>query len=315
MDRRHEQPISTREESAIPRQESIESRAETVELGAAETPLVESLSPENTRADADRIAQLRKEFNEPNDERSGAVSSLDRQQAYVSTHLPDYITPGRSSLAYKTFRLLGRLLIREIEGEENLPTGARIFIANHTGGESPRLAGALDRPVHIAAGEIVNWSRGPFARWIMRNMGMVPLRETLSHLSPEQRQAAIEAAPSKQRLAYNQVVTETNTIQPGNIDNIQAMVALLIAGEDVAIFAEGLFSRLEDDPRIAYAGYALVAREYMRVTGQEIPVIPTGIHGGSVRFGAPFFVDRAGRQDRVELEAIATEAIHKLEKS
>jgi len=90
------------------------------------------------------------------------------------------------------------------------------------------------------------------------------------------------------------------------------MLKILLKGEDVAIFAEGPFSRLEEDDRKAYAGYALVAREYKRVTGEDLPVVPTGIRGKKVLFGESFSVDSDGRQTTAQLEDVATEKIHGL---
>lgn len=228
---------------------------------------------------------------------------------YVNRHVPEYLQELKPSLIYKLAQKLGHWRLKEILGQDNLPEREKLFIANHRGGETGKLIGALSEPVHIAAGETVNWSRSRLFVGLLKRLGMVKIKETFSNLSPEDKSLVIERARNSQKESHRQVA-ENDSLN--NLDNIRAMVALLLRGENVALFSEGLFSRLENDPRISYAGYGLIAKEYERVSGKKLSIIPTGIGKKKVAFGEPFSVDTTGKLNRQELQTLATTKIHQL---
>ncbi len=140
---------------------------------------------------------------------------------------------------------------------------------------------------------------------------MVPIRESFSNLNNEQIKEAIKKSPDKTREEHEKAAQSFNSLG-GNINNIKAMAVLLLSGKDIAILAEGPLSRLEDDDRKAYAGYALVAREYKRISGRELDIVPTGIRQKKVAFGDSFHIDKNGKQSKEELQEMATVKIHEL---
>ncbi len=228
---------------------------------------------------------------------------------YTEKYLPDYLKKETPSFVYKIFKFLSKFSLKEITGKENLPSEEKLFIANHRGGESGRLIAALDRPVHLVSAETINWKDGSFLKWFLQKIGAIPIKESFSHLSDNQKQEVVKRAPKSEREAHSIAIKNKGF---GNLKNIRAMVSILIKGEDLAIFTEGPFSRLEEDERKSYAGYALIAREYKKITGKDLKIIPTGIKNGKVSFGEVFFIDSTIRQSKEELENIATEKIHSL---
>jgi len=233
-------------------------------------------------------------------------------EKYVEKNIPDYLKKEKESLVFRIFKSLSKFSVKEVIGKEELPQGEKLFIVNHRGGESGRLIAALDNPVRITSAETINWDGGGVFKWFLKKIGAVPIKETFSNLSEEQREKVVERAPRSEKKAHEKAV---GNIGLGNLKNIKTMVALLLNGEDLAIFTEGPFSRLEDDDRKSYAGYALVAREYKRITGEDLEIVPTGIRNSKVSFGDSFHVDEEGRQSKEDLENVATEKIHNLYKS
>ncbi len=229
---------------------------------------------------------------------------------YIEKHIPEHLRDNKTSLVYDLFKNVSKLALKDVIGKENLPDKQKLIISSHRGGESGRLIAALDRPVHISAAQTINWEgKGLLFQKILEKLGMVPIRETFSNLNEEQKKEAIKKSPVSER---NEHEIATKSKGQGNIQNIKSMVALLLRNEDVAIFAEGAFSRLEGDERRAYAGYALIAREYKRVTGEDLDIIPAGIRNGKVSFGESFHIDEEEKMSKEQLQDIATQKIHSL---
>ena len=232
-----------------------------------------------------------------------------KRQKYTEKNLPAYLDIEKTSLVFKAFKFFSKFSLKEVSGKESLPSGEKLFIVNHRGGESGRLVAALDNPIHIVSAETINWSEEGMFKWFLKKIGAIPIKETFSHLSEEQKQEVVKKAPSREKEIHAEA---TKNIGRGNLKNIKTMVATLLKGEDLAIFTEGPFSRLEEDERKSYAGYALVAREYKRITGEDLNIIPTGIRNSKVSFGKSFHIDKKNRQSKEALEDIATEKIHSL---
>ena len=69
-------------------------------------------------------------------------------------------------------------------------------------------------------------------------------------------------------------------------DFIRQSVAVLLKGDAVAVFPEGAWlnpqgfgtnAREEAKMKQGYEGIELITREYKRVTGEELPIIPTAL--------------------------------------
>lgn len=243
-----------------------------------------------------------------------------RQKSYVEVHTPDYLKEnidpktGRynPSWIYKLYRLFGKATTRGIYGKENLPEGPVLFIANHRAvtGEMENLIAALDKPVHIFAAETINWN--PASRhWFAKGMGMIPIKETLSNSTPEEKQEALKYSLPGEKKNFQKVIDKENIGNARNVRYIRSMVSMLMQGDYGAVMAEGPSFHLTKKNKRSYAGYALVAREYERQTGRRIPIVPVGLYRGRVAFGESFYVDKKARQTRKELEDTASERINR----
>jgi hypothetical protein len=293
--------------------ENIQS-SEGVENFEAPETVVEVESPETRE---EQIAVVREKINKKDEqivEAEKRCLTPAEQQEYIQKNLPDYLkSQEEPSTVYRIAQRIGRFLASEITGQENLPSVPKMLIANFRGGETMKMIGALDEQVHIGSSETINWSRSRPVTWVMEKLGMVPIRDTFSNLSQKQQEIAGNRAPITQKGSHQRVLEDTKQPKLGaNVNNVRAMTALLLSGEDVVMFTEGSFSRQEDDPHRSYAGYALIAREYKRVTGEDLPIVPVGIRGKKVSFGEQFVIDQEGKQSRKELEDVATEKIHNL---
>ena len=302
--------------------EKIEKTVETGQEGQPKkeqiTAQIESISNSEAQKieanDEKKLLEARENveaLESPNDKKSSEIVQKEISN-YIEKNIPSYLQSQNPSLVYKIFKKLSGLMVKEVIGKENLPANSKLYIANHRGEESGKLIAALDKPVHVVSAERVNWKNGEAFRWLSEKLGMVPVRETLSNLTDEQKEAVLEKVRFSEKKAHEEVAFGKPVMGGGNIKNIKAMVALLLRGDDVAIFAEGLLSRLKNDERKAYAGFALIAREYKRISGKDLDIIPTGIRKGKVKFGEKFNIDQTGKQSKEDLQEIATKKIHEL---
>lgn len=239
--------------------------------------------------------------------------NAERVERYKEKYIPEHIQ-GKPPLLYTIYKKLGGMFVREVRGKENVPEEAALFISTHRGGESGRLMAALDRPVHIAAAEVINW-KDTVKAFFMRKLQMIPVRETFSQLTRDQQKRVVDHIPnifSGLKKRHKEAMQVKASLGGGNIRNIKTMAALLLDGRDVAIFSEGPFSFLKEDDRQSYAGFSLVAREYKRMTGKNIPVVPVGIRNSRVAFGESFTIDQEKKMTHEELQEIATQRLHNL---
>lgn len=195
---------------------------------------------------------------------SPELSTQEREkiiEEYINKNLPKYLDKNKPSWIFETFRFISKFSLKEVIGKENLPPKEKLFIINHRDNSDARIITAsLEKPIHIVSAETINWKgRSKLLRWFLEKIGAVPIQETFSNLSEDQKKQVIEKAPKLEKKAHEKAVKNTGI---GSAKNIKTMVSLLLKGEDVAFFSEGPFSRLEEDQRKSYAGYALIAREY-----------------------------------------------------
>ncbi len=240
-------------------------------------------------------------------------STTENQAEYISRYTPEYLKRDKAGFIYNATRLFGKLKTKDIHGRENLPKGPKLFIMSHRKrmGEIENIYGSLGEQVHIAAGENLNW-RNPVLAYFLRRLGMVPIKESLSKLTEEQKKELLSKLKSTERENYRDVMENENRFNSRNKDYIRMMTALLMRGKNIGIFVEGPYTHIKDYERSAYAGYSLVAREYKRRTGKDIPIVPVSFRNGKVGFGESFYVDEDKKMTHKELEKIATERIHSI---
>jgi len=225
--------------------------------------------------------------------------------AYQERSIPPYLKnkQDREPLAV---RLYGMFASAEgmKEAREALPKdGPFLVVANHSGGESPVILSLLkEYDAHIAAGEELNFNRSGFRKWLLEKMRMLPVRESLANLNDKEKAELLERVPGeKRKAAYRQIVErEKDGGAAANKEFIKATVALLSRGDVVAMFPEGLF--LYDDNkglRQAYGGVELIAREYKRLTGKDLPIVPVSVwsnaEGKRIEVGEAITLERGDK--------------------
>lgn len=233
-----------------------------------------------------------------------------RQQQYISRHTPDYLQ-GNPSLLYRFLRFFGENRLKEVHGKKQLPKGPKLYISTHRSpwGDAINIFGASDNQVHVASDKTMNWT--PLRAYFMRKIGSIPVRGTLSNLTEQQKKDLKNRSDILSQYDLNRLIKRGDNYTSDNIAHIRTMVSMLMQGKDIAIMAEGPeMGRSEENK--AYAGYALVAREYRRQTGKDLPIVPVSSYERRIAFGKPFYVDKKGRQSKEELSQVATENLHNL---
>ncbi len=204
-------------------------------------------------------------------------------RAYQERSIPPYLQnkQEREPLAVRLYGLFAGAEGMK-EAREALPKdGPFLVVANHSGGESPVLLSLLkEYDAHIAAGEELNFNRSGFRKWLLERLRMIPVRESLANLNDEEKEKLLERVPGEKRKASYRKIAEREKDggAAANKEFIKTTVALLSRGDVVAMFPEGLF--LYDDNkglRKAYGGVELIAREYKRLTGKDLPIVPVSV--------------------------------------
>lgn len=217
-------------------------------------------------------------------------SELNKTQ-YIERFTPKHLKNWGPSWTYRVGRFFARFFVDEVSCEgEYLPKSPKLFLSTHTGGESGRIVAALgDESVHIVGAQFVNHDNRPiWHRIFFKSIGMVFIEETLSRYSLLQQKEIIKRAPEAEKVAYQRAAENKGA---SNAHKIRSIVALLIQGRNAVLYVEGLFSRLENDRRGVYGGFIPIAREYQRVTGKQLFMIPTVVQGNRVLFGEGFLVN------------------------
>lgn len=213
-------------------------------------------------------------------------SSPEKIETYVQRNTPDHLREhiGRPTLGAKFFGAImsvkERLSGRKAEGLEHIPGGPSLVVSNHSGGETAALFSAFrNHPLRIASGYALNWQRSGFRSWLLKKLGMLSVRETLSNLSDEEKTGLLGRVKGKaQKKAYKEIIQNEREgkLMPNN-DFLRSALACLLRGESVAIFPEGLF--LYDEKRMLRKAYG----------GLEIlPILPVGIGKRRTSIGEAF---------------------------
>lgn len=207
-----------------------------------------------------------------------------KQQFFASAHQKI------SKMLFGAFEALGLFKIR---GREHVPpTGECVIVSNHTRFfDESKLFALLNRPAHILGADM-HFNMSPFHRWFMNAIGAIPVRSTLQNLSEDEKAELLKRAPSGARAYYQKVVNRDR--EPMNAaamrshrETLQSTVAVLLKGEPVILFPEGLWLYEGGKMRKAYGGIEHIAREYHRLTGKDLPIVPVGITKGSATAGEP----------------------------
>jgi 1-acyl-sn-glycerol-3-phosphate acyltransferase len=179
----------------------------------------------------------------------------------------------------------------DIEGMENLPeNGPFIVVANHFNLKETEilLATLKNYDAHVIASEKVHGEHP------IRGLGVRAIRgltspDSLAHLSPEEKQALLDRVPDQfVRQKYQEIIDREEAGEvdrSGLVELIRSSVALLSRGDVLIIYPEGLWLYDGEDgaPRShslykGYDGFAVIAEQYKKLTGEEVPIVPIGFY-------------------------------------
>jgi 1-acyl-sn-glycerol-3-phosphate acyltransferase len=172
----------------------------------------------------------------------------------------------------------------EQEGRENIPeSGPFLIVSNHFGGNDAEciMKTFSDKKLHVAVAKNIHWNN--FYGFALKALGMIPVNESLSNLSKEEKEEAVNNQAGAGKKAYRKIVDDENKNGPAkNTEFVQSAVAVLSKGEAVSVFPEGLWlnpdnklnPREKPEMKKAYRGIELVIRQYKKLTGKDLPVLP-----------------------------------------
>ncbi len=254
----------------------------------------EKASSEGERQDDERqsakeVSVLRKKIEGLEPEVAGA-SDLVKIDQFQERYLPEYLNSPRPSITSRFFswavRMKEKLSGREVVGRENIPEqGPYLVVSNHFGGETGPLLSLFNKDnLHIAAGEETNFKRSGFRSWLLKRLGMLPIKESAAKLDAGQRQELLQRVPGAVRqAAYSEIFRNSENGVVNNLPFMRAAIAAMSRGDAVAVFPEGVFTYDEQKAlKQAYGGFDFLAKKYKELTGKDLPILPVGISGKKI---------------------------------
>ncbi len=246
---------------------------------------------EERRTDLEELAQ---DENAPKDS-----SAIDQKvKRYLQEHLPDYLQREPGGVSKISSDLLKwRQQRREkkgytVKGREHLPDGPAMFVGNHPeviGMNEPVFGELADRDVHAVLSADIHWDGPAIKQWFLKRLGHISVETTLSQYSEQEREEIVQNQPRGMRKKYQTIADRESS--PQHRDFIRESVAALISGGDLLIYPEGEWARYpgkEKELRPAQSGFAAIAREYERVTGDSLPIVSIATSEEGMSFGKEY---------------------------
>ncbi len=243
--------------------------------------------PESPEEREQEIEKLKQEIQDKTVEQPTEQERAQRIKEYQEKHLPDYLRSKRGFVAKAITGLWTRMSGKcEREGNENIPEkGPFIVIGNHFGGGDAEaiLDTFKDTNIHFGIAKEMWWNTP--AKWLLKKFGMIPIEESLSNLSEQEKEEAMQRQGGHGKDVFRKIIDREK--QGGvsmNTEFVRQAVAVLSRGDAVGVYPEGIWlnpqgagklSREKKEMKQGYRGIELVASQYKKLTGEELPIIPT----------------------------------------
>lgn len=228
----------------------------------------------------------------PEKEDSDSKKREEKIEAYQKRYIPDYLLKKAKGISKLIINFIASRSKCETEIKEELPeTGPFLVVCNHFGGGDVEaiLKTFKDFDVHFGIAKGIWWDSSPIIRWFLKKLRTIPIEESLSNLSEDQKEESLKKQNWWGKKIFRKIINrekETNKFSRSNLEAVQQMVAVLSRGDVVAIFPEGLWLNPEGsgfDPREkaemkqGYPGIELIAKQYKKLTGKDLLVIATAL--------------------------------------
>ena len=246
--------------------------------------------------DEKQLEEVRKNIESTHVPSELVPSSPTSLSLYVKSHLPEHLK--RPSVVAKFYAKATHVVLRflekigrfNVEGREKIPAqGPCLLVANHTRFfDEGKLAAISGRAVKVIGADM--HFDHPIKRFLMRKIGVIEVPATLSHLSREEKQSLMERVPKGARAYYQKVLDrdEKGTLERKALRAfLETTTASLVNGDAVAFFPEGLWLYEGHKLRKAYPGIEAIAKQYKKLTGKDLPIVPVGITDTAIKVAQP----------------------------
>lgn len=252
---------------------------------------IERETPEERERKIEELrSEIKKSIEASNSQRTPSDPSAFKTEEirrFQEKYLPPYLQGDRGVVS----RALTEIWVKmsgkcEVAGSENIPAkGPYIIICNHFGGGDVQaiLQTFKHADVHFGVAKGMWWDTS--AKWFLKKVGMIPVEESLFNLTEQEKEEAMQRQGENGKKVFKQIIDkERGGGFAVNTEFIRQAVAVLSRGHVMAIFPEGLWlrpegiaksSREHKEMKQGYRGIELVASLYQRLTGEELPIVPT----------------------------------------